>query len=133
MMKPIKLDAHTIQSKNGGAVKHIVTPEFKKVKFMKGPTANLIRSKVDPGLVQAKTKKPRRFQGIPLVRILAADILKLNKNIEGHRDFKGSHVSHFMKAMNDHSLKAKKFENLKTKPVCEGLNLYVSLFDCERR
>ena len=141
LMKPIPLDAIKIsKSKNNETkVEPVETLEFEK-KYI-SPT-NLIQTRVELELSRAKTDQPdrkmrnkfsfskRRFT--PLAKINIPDILKLNKNLEQQQGFDGSHLSHFMKAMDDYSLKASNEENLKIKPACKGLNWYVSVFDCER-
>ena len=68
----------------------------------------------------------------PLVRIYIPDVQKLNKNLGRQHSFEGSHLSHFIKAMDDGAFEAKQGENLKMKPACEGLNWYFGVFDCEK-
>ena len=133
-MKKVTPDATKLRPKNGGTVKPVATPEYKKVI---SPTKNVIRTKEELGPKHETLKKSTganqsRFGRKPLARFYFADILRLNRNIRGHRGFEGSHLSHFLKAMEDHSLNAKKAEKLRIKPACEGLSRYVSMFDCER-
>ena len=135
-------DATQLKPNEKGTVKPVVTPEYKKVI---SPTKNLIRTQVKLGRIHAISNEPKHkalkkfdvskrsiFKKKPLESVHVADILEPNSNIEGHRGFEGSHLIHFLKAMRNHTLKAKQDEKLRIKPACEGLSRYARIFDCKR-
>ena len=131
----------------------VETPEFERKNT--SPT-NLIRTRVELQSPQTTTDKPdrkirnkfsvlkRKFTPFrnkfsvskrkitPSVSIYIPDVLKLNKNLGRQQGFEGSHLSHFIKSMDDGAFEAKHGENRKLKPACKGLNLYFGVFDCER-
>ena len=143
-MKPMtrvhSRDVGKFKLKNREVEKQVERPEFRK----NLSSNNLIRSRIELELVDKNTEEnsqtsknsqnAKKFDTLkrkiaPSAIIRIPDLLELNQNIKRQTSFDGSHLSHFMKAMEDHSVDAKKSV---MKPACDGLTWYITLFECER-
>ena len=129
-MKPMTHFADKFQLKNRGVEKPVEKPDVDE----NISPINLIRTRVEFELVNKKSRTSKKLDASKRkitrsARIRIPDLLKLNQDIKQQQNFDGSHLSHFMKAMEDHSVEAKKAV---MKPACDGLTWYITLFDCER-
>ena len=129
-MKPTTYDADKYKLKNREVEKPVEKPD---VVENISPT-DLIRTRVEYELANKKNRGSRKIDELKgkvtrSARIRIPDLLKLNQDTKQQNNFDGSHLSHFMKAMEDHSVDAKKAV---MKPACDGLTWYITLFDCER-
>ena len=105
-MKPSTYDADKFKFKNREVEKTVGSPDFDE---HISPT-NLIRTRIEFELLNTKSRSPKKNDLLKgkitrSAKIRIPDLLKLNQDIKQQQNFDGSHLSHFMKAMKDHSVR----------------------------